>query len=157
MTDEQKRVVALVRSAFRGVTLGEGVGLFEGRGHDDYANTRTLAEYRVRDEKHDWSAIPVADLNHYGSSLCFFDAEGMRFHLPAYLIAHLEGTLSEDIIFHLTYLKPKALSRFEKLSVSQRDAVRAFLLLHLTDPESDFDWPMVEKALSEYWNPSNKP
>ncbi len=62
MAADTDRVLALVRRAFHGVTLGNGVGLHQGRGLDDYADDRTLASYRAQDEKNDWSAIPIADL-----------------------------------------------------------------------------------------------
>ncbi len=154
MTDDENRVLNLVRAAFRGVTLGDGVGLREARGLDDYADSETLAAYRAQDEKTDWSAISVEDLNYFGDSLSFFDAEGMRFHLPAYLAADLQGALSGDVLFHLVYFEDSALTRFEKLTDSQRHAVREFLLLRLSDPNREFVHPMIERALSEFWLPT---
>jgi hypothetical protein len=156
MTEEQKRVTKLIRDAFRGVTLGDGVGLFQGQGLDEYADPQTVAAYRAQDQKQDWSGIPVANLNRCHTSLSFFDAEGMRFHLPAYLIADLEGTLYQDIVFYLTHFEIRGFSRFEKLSDLQRHAVREFLLLYLTSPDAEFDGPMVEKALRQYWTPWKK-
>ena len=111
MTEHERRVLNLIRAAFAGVVLGEGVGLRQGRGLDDYADEGTLASYHAQDEKHDWSAIPVADLNRYGDSLSFFDPDGMRFHLPAYLVADLEGTLQTEVLFHLVYMADGAASR----------------------------------------------
>lgn len=154
MTDEEKRVADLIRAAFRGVRLGNGVGLTQGQGLDDYADAATLAEYRSRDEKDDWSKIPAEELSHNCDSLSFFDSEGMRFHLPAYLIADLGGTLNQDIRFHLTYLEQEATSRFALLSKSQRNAVREYLLLCLSKAPTDeigFIGLMIEKALTEYW------
>jgi hypothetical protein len=154
MTDEEKRVADLIRAAFYDVRLGNGVGLRQGRGLDDYADAATLAEYRSKDEKDDWSRIPLEELNHYGDTLSFFDAEGMRFHLPAYLIASIEGKLSADILFHLIYSDQEAMSRFALLSDSQRHAVREYLVLCLSrawDENNDFVYPMLEKTLKEYW------
>ena len=48
---------------------------------DDYEDAATCEALRLTDEKDDWSKIAVADLNQCYSSLSFFDAEGMRFHL----------------------------------------------------------------------------
>ena len=149
----KQRVMNLIRNVFQGVTLGDGVGLLQGMGLVDYANASTLAAYRARDEKHDWSAIPPAELNRCHTSLSYFDAEGMRFHLPAYLLAYLEGTLEQDIIYHLTHFEILGFSQFAKLSAGQRGAVREFLLLHLSDPDCDFERPQVENALCEYWTP----
>jgi hypothetical protein len=152
MAVEKGRVLGLVRSAFQGVTLGDGVGLLQGQGLDDYADDRTLASCRAQDEKQDWSAIPVADLDQCYSSLSFFDADGMRFHLPAYLVADLEGSLrTADIVFHLVCSAPGGGSRFETLSLDQREAVRAFILLLLFDAHREFEHPMIEVALRDYW------
>jgi hypothetical protein len=156
MAAEKARVSSLVRSTFQGVRLGGGVGLRQGRGLDDYADDAMLAAYRAQDEKHDWSAIPVADLNQYGDALSFLDADGMRFHLPAYLVADLEGTLSTDVLFQLVYLGHGATSRFDTLTPAQRDAVREFLLLQLSDAHREFDHPMIEAALREYWTADKK-
>lgn len=152
LTDGKDRVLGLVRKAFEGVKLREGVGLRQGQGLDDYADERTLATYRAQDEKHDWSAIPVADLDRCYSSLSFFDADGMRFHLPAYLVADLEGSLrTADVLFHLIYLTEYAVSRFATLSPAQREAVREFLLLRMSEPHRVFEHPMIEAALRDFW------
>lgn len=152
MSEREQRVLNLIRAAFARVVLGEGVGLRQGQGIDDYADERTLASYRARDEKHDWSAIPVADLDRCYSSLSFFDADGMRFHLPAYLVADLENTLqTADVLFDLVNCADGSQSRFDTLSPIQRDAVREFLLLRLSDPHRAFEHPMIEAALRGYW------
>jgi len=157
MTEHEQRVLNMIRTAFAGVVLGEGVGLWQGQGFDDYADERTMASYRAHDEKRDWSAIPVADLDRCYSSLSFFDRDGMRFHLPAYLVADLEGRLqTADVLFHLTYQAHGAASRFETLSADQREAVRAFLLLRLSDPYFEFVHPMIEVALRDYWTADKK-
>ena len=149
-TELKRRVLNQIRSAFADVALGEGIGLRQGEGLDDYANARTLALYREQDEKRDWTAISAADLDRYSNSLSFFDVEGMRFHLPAYLVADLEENLRvADILFHLVHLD--ACQRFEKLSAAQRAAVREFLLLRLSDPGPEFVHPLIETALREYW------
>jgi hypothetical protein len=157
MTEEEQRVLKLIRTAFAGVVLGEGVGLRQGQGLDDYADERTLASYRAQDEKHDWSAIRVADLDRCHSSLSFFDPDGMRFHLPAYLVADLERRLqTADVLFHLVYMAHGAASRFETLTPAQCEAVRAFLLLRLSDPYCEFVHPMIEVALRDYWTIDKK-
>jgi hypothetical protein len=157
MTEQERHLVNRIRAAFAGVALGAGVGLRQGQGLDDYADARTLASYRERDEKHDWSAIPAADLDACASSLSFFDAEGMRFHLPAYLVADLEGRLQTAyVLFDLVYLVDGATDRFDALSAAQREVVREFLLLRQSDPNYEFDHPLIEAALREYWVAQNK-
>lgn len=151
MIESEQRVLKLIRAAFSDVHLGDGVGLRQGQGLDDYADNRTLASYRKQDEKQDWSAIAVADLDQCYSSLSFFDPDGMRFHLPAYLVADLEGTLrTADVLFHLTSMTDYAKSQFVSLSQVQRDAVREFLLLRLSTCAT-FVRPIIERALRDYW------
>jgi hypothetical protein len=156
MTAETDRVLGLVRSAFRGVTLGKGVGLHQGQGLDDYADDRTLASYRAQDEAYDWSAISFTDLDTCYSSLSFFDADGMRFHLPAYLVADLGGKLqTADVLFHLVSIAQGAASPFVTLSDGQREAVRQYLLLRLSDDQCAFVHTMIETALRDYWTADN--
>lgn len=42
MTDAERHVADLIRDAFDGVTLGDGIGLLQGQGLDDYADSETL-------------------------------------------------------------------------------------------------------------------
>jgi hypothetical protein len=141
----------LIQKAFSRVKLGQGMGLWQAQGVDDYADAATLAKLRGRDEKEDWSRISVEDLNTCDSSLCFLDDLGMRFHLPAFLIAALQSgyqgvTLISRLISRLT-----GGNRFSLLSKAQREAVRAFLR-HIVDlPEYQFERRDVLRALNGYW------
>ncbi|QDU26362.1 putative acyltransferase [Anatilimnocola aggregata] len=153
---DEVRIAGLIRAAFHGVTLGNGIGLWEAQGIDDYADDKQVAAYRAQDEKEDWSRISVADLNRCYSSLSFFDAIGMRFHLPAFLLADLSGTFtSMDILFTLTNRDAYTTSRFVELSPQQREAVRQFLLLRLADPRQWFNHKSLEDALERYWAKSD--
>lgn len=151
MKPEYEHVAQLIRGAFAGVTLGRGVGLWQGQALDDYADDATIAENRSRDEKEDWTNLTVADLNRCHSSLSFFDADGMRFHLPAFLLAELEGTLSNGVMFYLTNLDDYGKSHFKNLTDAQRASVRQFLLLFKDDPDFTFERPQIERALNEFW------
>ena len=73
--------------------------------------------------------------------------------LPAFLIADLEGTLNTSIIFHLTChgKQEQDQTPFARLSAVERTAVREFLLLRLSDPAREFERPLIENALSQYW------
>ena len=84
---EMKDIQTQIQDAFTDVVLGEGVGLWQAQGIDDYKSLAECLILRERDEKLDWSKISAKDLNMCNSSLSFFDAQGMHFHLPAFLIA----------------------------------------------------------------------
>lgn len=145
-----QEVCRAIEAAFVGVTLGGGVGLQEAQGLDDYADAATCAAYRANDEKDDWHRIPAEALNRCNSSLSFFDAEGMRFHLPAYLLADLRGDYRCGMAFCLTQSHDYD-CYFSLLSEGQRQAIRAFLLHILDDRDYEFEWPHILRALDEYW------
>ncbi|MGQ0799279.1 MAG: DUF6714 family protein [Pseudomarimonas sp.] len=144
-------VATKVREAFSQVTLGEGVGLWQAQGLDGYESEEALAVHRASDEKVEWSRIPAQALNECNSSLSFFDAEGMRFHLPAYLLADLDGLYGFGMTFCLTNISEWRQERFVLLSPSQRDAVRAYLEYMYEEDQYSPDRPNILRALEEYW------
>ncbi|MHB1079430.1 MAG: DUF6714 family protein [Prosthecobacter sp.] len=148
---EAKKLCEVISQAFHGVKLGRGIGLRQGLALDDYADEATQAAYRETDEKEDWRLIPAEDLNGYHSSLSFFDAEGMRFHLPAFLTQDLLGGYGMGLTFHLTHAVVVDQTKFNLLSPEQRQSVRSFLLFLLSDPNEKFDHPHIQRALDEYW------
>jgi hypothetical protein len=110
------------------------------------------AAAREQDEKDDWSRISALNLNGAATSLCYFDAKGMRFHLPAYLIADLHGQLTQDIRFHLNIRGLDA--RFSLLTLAQRKAVRAFLKLQLEllqKPNQLIESAAIHASIDGYW------
>jgi hypothetical protein len=145
------KLITKISESFRGITLGDGVGLQQAQGLDDYEDEATCAAYREGDEKENWQAISSDELFRCNSSLSFFDAEGMRFHLPAYLISALSGD-DDWITFHLTRLDAHGRSYFSALSPIQRHAVREFLLFIRDDEDHQFDRSKIDQALDTYWS-----
>ena len=163
---ETEAVCVQIRAAFAGVRLGGGTGLREGGALDDWADEKPCARRRAEDEQEDWSRISHADLDRFHSSLSFFDAEGMRFHLPAFLIADLHGGVGGGMEFCLTHGfsenavvaknpadRAYSARRFALLSVAQRNAVRAFLLHLVDEPDCAFGRTAILEALADYWLP----
>jgi len=138
-----------VRREFSDVTLGNGIGLFEAQGLDQYADEATLKKLRERDEKKNWAAIPFDLLNECNSSLTFFDAPGMKFHLPAFLICDLEGKATQDIVFILCYVTEPFVHVYDDLTATQRKIVCDYLRLYKNDPMVA---EMVENAINSFWN-----
>jgi len=96
MTKEE--LLAKIRTAFKDVRLEDGVGLWEAQGLDEYAGDAKMRELRAKDERDDWGKMPYKDLAYCYSSLSFFDAKGMRFCLPQFLVFDL---LSDDLTDHV--------------------------------------------------------
>jgi hypothetical protein len=150
---ERGQIIALqIQEAFADVTLGSGIGLAESGGLDEREPADILARYRAVDEKEDWARIPLSALNSSSGGLAFFDAEGMRFHLPAYLIADLRGEYFFGMAFPLTHLSDHCIAQFACLNVEQRKCVRAYLLLILEDPDYEFYRDSIQNSLDGYWS-----
>lgn len=144
-------LITSIMEAFVGVSLGDGVGLQEARGLDDYEDEETCAAYREGDEKDDWQVISSDKLSRYDSSLSFFDAGGMRFHLPAYMSAELRGEYHFGTSHRFTHLDAHGRRYFTALSVVRRQVVREFLLFLREEPEYEFDSAAIDRALETYW------
>lgn len=141
-----------IQTAFADVILGNGIGLWQAQGIDDYKSSEECLALRQRDEKSNWSKILIQDLKDCHSSLSFFDAEGMRFHLPAFLIADLRG----EWLFHLTFYlcRPiEQMQQFQLLNSAQRQAVKAYLLWISSDRYYEFQRDGIIKSLKmSYWS-----
>lgn len=144
-------VIEEIRAAFHGVSLGGGIGLQEANGLDDREDAETLAALRASDEKEDWEKIPARRLNHCFCSPSFLDAEGMRFHLPAFMVAELRNDYHMDFWTHLTAMNAWKEAKFALLNAAQKRAVCRFLN-HLQD-HSDFleEREQIDLALEEFW------
>lgn len=144
-----EQLIGRVREAFKGVELGGGVGLLQGIALDDYASPEVIGQHRAMDEKKDWERLEVKQLNR--ASLCFFDAFGVRFHLPALMVADLKGELDMSLAFFLTRLDELGLAQFAALSGPQRSVVREYLLFIKDDPGDTYYRKEIDRALEEYW------
>jgi hypothetical protein len=145
-------LIAQIQMAFATVKLGDGVGLQQAQGIDRYADQETESRYRLNDEKEDWSRITIEQLNSCNSSLSFFDAAGMRFHLPAYLLAELRGEYLFGLIFTLCHsFEDWYLLKFSLFNQEQRQAVRDFLLWALEEEDYAFHKTEIMNALIAYW------
>ena len=139
-----------ITSAFLDVSLGTGIGLWEAQAIDDYETIEIRAQYRERDQKDNWRLLNYNDLQQCHSSLSFFDADGMRFHLPAYIIGSLNNKV-DDPLFHLIQLDEYTLSKLKTLSNIQRKAIIMYLKWCLSNDHYKFDHPSIRHALNEYW------
>ncbi len=145
-----KELIQLIREAFQGVTLGDGIGLWEAQAIDDYAEA-DRPRLREQDEKLDWSKIDFETLIRCDSSLSFFDADGMRFHLPAFLIMEVSGVSSNGLYYHLTRLDDFMLEKYSSLSSQQRHAVSQFLYWYIDQGFAMWEDDVVLWALEFFW------
>lgn len=94
-------IIVQIATAFAGVTLEDGIGLWESAGIDDHVGQDELRALRAKDEKNDWRRIPTDDLSYCHAAPSFLDARGLYFHLPAFLAAELRGDFKQDFLGRL--------------------------------------------------------
>jgi hypothetical protein len=144
-----------ITDAFSDVTLGYGVGLREARGLDDYETESALKKLRKKDERIDWSSISIEDLNCFYSALSFVDAKGMRFILPAILIAEITGQFDHGFLSHLTQKNSLYNEQFSLFSHNQRKAIRLHLEMLIQNEEHSYDRKEIEAAIEAHWSNKN--
>ena len=78
------------------------------------------------------------DLFQYRVALSFFDEQGMKFHLPAFMIAELCGCFGEPsfIAISLTHFSDYRVEQFALFSTPQQNAYKQFLK-YLADHSDD--------------------
>ena len=154
MKVERPALISKITEAFKNVRLEDGIGLSEADAIDSYSNLQHRAACRKNDEKDNWNAIPSELLNNYYCSLNFFDASGMRFHLPAFMLSEIKREYKFGMSFPLTNLSDYSRSQFALLSANQREAVKLFLTYLLEDPNYEFEKPEIQRAIDNYWGTS---
>lgn len=142
----------LIQDAFAGVTLGNGVGLRESHALDHYEDQETCASIRACDEKQDWRSLSIEYITSQGGGMAFFDAEGMRFHLPAFLLADLETSEGSLVADYLSRLSDHVCWQLSLLSERQRHAVRAWLEFVLEDTTEASERRSIRRALEGFWS-----
>lgn len=140
-------VLERIRTAFEGVTLGDGIGLYEADAIDDYALPEIRARARERDEKDRWQSITSEQLNECYCALTYFDAMGFKFHLPAFLIAEINDEFNWSVFDALTEKHPTSTEWIDILDAEQADAVIAVLDLLKHHPEHSQQADAFELAI----------
>lgn len=142
----KEKLIAEIRTSFENVRLDDGIGLWEGQGLDDYAGENEILKLRIKDERNNWDNIPYEDLAYGQSSLSFFDAKGMRFCLPKFLIFDIledeifkeKGINSPDVIFTMGN---KLNDEYQKRRFSLFDSRQIETIIHYLEYK-------IEKAIS---------
>ncbi|HLK61757.1 MAG TPA: DUF6714 family protein [Chthonomonadaceae bacterium] len=119
------------------------------------------AEYAIEFRGLKWqSAHPILLARSY-SALSFLSEAGLRYFLPAYLLADLMGDAlgywsNAEPVFKLTFssdasLHDFQLRRWERFNLAERIAIIHYLEYRAMDEDDASD---INQALEEYWRPS---
>ena len=142
--------VQKIHSAFDDVKLGDGIGIHEANGLDDYADDAELARLRKLDERNDWRNLDAELLNRYYSTPSFFDPRGFVFHLPAFLFAELDDKHEFGFIDRIVEKRPASGSWIELLTFQQAKALVAVLTLVKEHPDYYNDVRKFDHAIERF-------
>ncbi len=142
-------VIRQLTDAFAGVELGDGTGLWEAQGLDDYKVGEELSELRARDEKLDWRKIPVEHLERCYVAPAFMNARGFVFHLPAFLIAELNDQYGYGYIDRVCRAEESPAGWSDLLNFAQRQALIAALRLAGKHPEYERERCAIDQKIQQ--------
>jgi hypothetical protein len=157
----------LITTAFREVTLGQGISIRQGEICDNYGKDKNgrevspakFASIPLAEITDDWTALPLAELELY-PYLPYLDALGYRYYIPAFLLSLLENSQSGSmrVIATLSSVCPTRelwrhhMSQYELLDDAQRSAIATFLYHFMDNPQLDQgDQNHILNALQDYW------
>ena len=90
LTEHEEALVERIRRAFAGITVGPHTTLYlSGEAEDDYMDEESRDILRRREIRDDWQSIPPELLLACNCATSYVDAEGMRYLLPAWMLAEL--------------------------------------------------------------------
>ena len=122
-TPDLDSAIAQIEHAFNDTRLGDGIGLREANAIDDYASDIERQIQRRFDEKQNWRNITSKTLNEYYVAPTFLDAKGFHFHLPAFLIADLNGEFHFGFTDRLIEKQPLSTKWIDLLDNAQANAL----------------------------------
>jgi hypothetical protein len=151
------RLIAEIEAAFNGVSREEGVTLHETYVIDSGGNERWRAKARRKDTEMRWLDVPDEEIEKASAALCFLDAKGFRYYIPAYMVWTLRNyrttsSLSADnTIYAFSHKTVDNDGRFELLDAAQRRAICRFLRHFTRSDPDEFIAYYAEVALQYGW------
>lgn len=166
-SDEREALILEIRAAFKEVSRGSGVSLHEARAIDNYESDLEQEKARELDTDSSWEEVPDKDIEYFHDVFSFFDVEGFRYYLPAYMVWSIkyfdvsDSCSSDNVIYSLEFLPvPRGRDRlvFDLLDLAQCRAICRFLKFMEAHP-SHADDEAARRALQGGWGrfcPENK-
>jgi hypothetical protein len=117
---QDEAMIAEITAAFDGVAREEGITLHEAEGRDCRFSPEELVEERKKDTDRHWREVRDEWLAKLPMAICFLDAKGLRYYMPAIMLWHFRhehGDSRASIADNLqTLLLPDSPFGHEKLA-----------------------------------------
>ena len=117
LMNSRKQLINEIRAVFGPITFPTHKGLRAAMAADDWvSDPETLAQITAKEDIHgEWWEIPEEELKSCTLALCYLDASGIEFYLPAYLSMTLQDLKYENYNHILFLLDPGAEGEDEEL------------------------------------------
>ena len=147
---DAKNLADQITEAFKGVTLDDGMSLQEANYLD--APTAEGLQTRHLGERNSWEAVCSDQLRISGlGGFWHLDKLGLKFHLPAFMIADLQGKLECCLPYKLYNRSQQRDDLAGMLDPGQKDAVIAYLNLCLRWDIYENEEPQIGDSLDTFW------
>jgi hypothetical protein len=102
-----------------------------------------------------WRDVPRETIRWHRAELPLFSPSGFQYYLPAYLLAALIDLEVRGFLLSTLEARPERepvmRERFERLTPSQKNAVKAFLEFMRAEAKDDITWEFWSRPLRGYW------
>jgi len=150
----RNELIEKISTAFGNTSLEDGIGILESASIDSCVSDKNREKARKDDFRENWQSIPDEIISEHYSALCFMDAKGLRFNLPAYMTFALQyydsnNSASIDGVIYALCREPEELETdWSIFSDEQRKAIALFLRYMVT--EVGEQWVDVYQASLAY-------
>lgn len=144
-------LIKMIEDAFDGVEQPQDVTLYVAEAIDEY-RYNDLDEERKKDFFGRWQDIPLKHIEECQAALSYVTPIGMRFYLPAYMIAELnERRVTSHALSTLDHC-PNNIERFSLFNKEQLRVCALFVKFYADDKSKLFNADWAQKKLDRYWH-----
>lgn len=157
---DESSVIKAIETAFAGVLLEDGIGIYEAEVIDDYGGEEERQKAKLKDlvSWRNWQEIPDEVLRSYYTTFCFVDSKGFKFLIPAYMRFALkyckeDGSASIDSTIYALEPSNYNFDGFVNLLTSEQKAAIAkfleYFILEIGERWVDAD--AASRMYESYW------
>ena len=148
-----------VHAVFGKVELGDGLSLHQAGAMDLMLSAEEVRQSRRLDTETRWQDIPDSKVEEFHYALTFMDPEGMRFHLPRFVVYSLEHPgLDSPAVDAAVYacdfgddVDDQVLGQFNAMSRRQMRTIANFLVFVAESKDEDYDILVAAMAVEAFW------
>ena len=152
-------LIAEIEDAFGKEELGDGLSMHQAGAMDLLLEPEEVLQARALDPEARWQDIPDERVDEFHYALTYMDPEGLRFHLPRFMVFALENPgLDSPAVDAAVYacdfgeeMKQEVLAQFNAMSRNQMRTIAHFLVHVAEAKDEDYDVMIAAIALESFW------